>query len=114
MHELEKMEGISDTVKEYIKTNIEILKLETTNKVSVLGAQLVGTIILFSVVFIFLFIISIGFGFYFSELLNDNFLGFLLVGAFYLLVFCIVCFLRKTLIHLPVRDSIIKKILEDN
>lgn len=114
MQEFKKMEDVGENIKQYVNTNLEIVKLELTNKTSVFGAELVSSIIIGSISFMFLFILSIGVGFYFSELLNNHFYGFIIVAAFYLVLLLIVFLFRKKLIQNPLRDKIIRKFLNND
>ncbi len=113
MQEFKKMEDISETIKDYVNTNLEIVKLELTNRTSVISSELVSYIVIGLIAFLFLFIASIGLGFYFSELLNNNFYGFATVAAFYLILSLVVFLFRKKLIQNPLRDKIIKQLLDD-
>ncbi len=114
MQEFKKMEDISENIKQYVNTNLEIVKLELTNRTAIIGSELISSIVIGLISFMFLFIFSIGLGFYFSELLNNNFYGFSIVAGFYLvLLLCIVLF-RKKLIQTPLRDKIIRKFLNND
>ena len=113
MPELEKMEGLSDSMKKYIQLNYEILKLEATKKTSEIGSSLFGLLVLGAVLFLFAFALSLGVGFYLSALLGDSFTGFGIIAGFYLLISIILFIGRKKLVEKPFRDKIIKKLLAD-
>lgn len=113
MSEFNKLEALTEDVKQYLKLNVEILKLEAISHVSTLGSSLLSSLILSVAVILFLFSASLALGFYLSALLGDTFSGFAIVAAFYLLLSIVLFAIRKKIIERQVRDNIIAKILED-
>jgi hypothetical protein len=110
MPEYNKLEEITDNLKEYLLLNFEILKLEATERISVIGASLTATLLIGISVFMFVFTLSIGLGFYISAILGDAYSGFAIIAAFYFLLAIILFVGRKKLIERPLRDKIIEKI----
>jgi hypothetical protein len=113
MPELKKLEELTDSLKRYILLNIEIVRLEATKHVSVIGSTVVGSFVVGISVFLFVFSLSIGLGFYLSALLGDSYSGFAIIAGFYFLLAIILFLGRKKFIEKPLRDKIIKKILEE-
>lgn len=113
MSELEKIEGLSDSIKQYIQLNYEIVKLEATRKTSEIGSSLLSSLVLGIALFLFIFAASMYVGFYLSDLLHDTFSGFGIIAGFYLLISIILLFARRKLIEKPFRDKIIEKLLAD-
>jgi hypothetical protein len=113
MSELEKIEGLSDSIKQYIQLNYEIVKLEATRKTSEIGSSLLSSLVLGIALFLFIFASSIYVGFYLSVLLGDTFSGFGIIAGFYLLISIILFFARRKLIEKPLRDKIIETLLAD-
>lgn len=111
MSELENMEGLSDSVKQYIQLNYEIVKLEATKKTSEIGSLVLSMVILGITFSLFAFALSMGVGFYLSALLGDSFSGFGIIAGFYLLITIILLIGREKLIVKPLRNSIIKNLL---
>jgi hypothetical protein len=114
MPELKKIEGLSDSVKQYLLLNCEIIKLEVTKKTSEIGAYIFSSLLLVIALFLFVFALSMGVGFYLSALLGDTFSGFAIIAGFYLLISIIVLIGRKKLIEKPLRNKIIRKLLNNN
>lgn len=111
MLEYEKLEPLTDGLKAYIKTNMELIKLEMVERTSVIGSGLIASLavalaLVFSVLFISLFA-----AFYFSTYFGNSYIGFALVGGFYLLVGLVLLVAGKGLIERPMRDKIVEKIL---
>ena len=111
MLEYEKLEPLTDGLKAYIKTNVELVKLEMVERISVVGSGLIATLaIVIAVAFSMLFI-SLSAAFYLSAYFDNSYIGFAIVGAFYLLVGLLLLAAGKGLIERPMRDKIIEKIL---
>lgn len=113
MPEFKKLEELSDSLKQYLLLNIEIIKLEATNQVSTIGSTVVSSLVVGISAFLFVFSLSIGLGFYLSALLGDSYSGFAIIAAFYFLLAIVLFIGRKKLIEKPLRNKIIEKILED-
>jgi len=113
MPEFKKLEELSDSLKQYLLLNIEIIKLEATNHVSAIGSTVASSLIVGISAFLFVFTLSIGLGFYLSALLGDSYSGFAIIAAFYFLLATILFMGRKRLIERPLRNKIIEKFLED-
>jgi len=111
MPELHKIEGISESVKQYLLLNYDIIKLEATKKTSEIGATFFSALMLGIALFLFAFALSMGVGFYLSALLGDTFSGFGIIAGFYLLISIILLAGRKRLIEKPLRNKIIRKLL---
>jgi hypothetical protein len=105
-----EMEDVATSIKGYLATNIELLKLEGTERASVIGSGFVVAIILGIFGFLTLFFLSLGSCFYISSLIGDNYSGFGIMAGFYLLITLILLVRRKKLIA-SLRDKIISKVL---
>lgn len=113
MPELKKLEQLTDSLNRYLMLNIEIIKLEATKHVSTISSTVVSSLVVGISVFLFMFSLSIGLGFYFSALLGDSYSGFAIIAGFYFLLAIIVIIGRKSLIENPLRNKLIRKILEN-
>ena len=111
MPEFKKIEEISDNLKQYLILNWEILKLQVTERTSVIGSSLISKLIIGLSAFLFVLTLSIGVGFYLSALLNNTYSGFIIIAGFYLLLTIILFIWRRKMIEQPMRDKIIQKIL---
>ena len=113
MPEYNKLEEITDSIKEYLLLNFEILKLEATERISQIGASLTAVLLVSVSVFMFVFMLSIGLGFYISALLGNAYSGFAIIAAFYFVLTILLFIGRKKLIEKPLRDKIIEKTLKN-
>jgi len=114
MPEFDKIEGITENLKDYVNTNYELIKLQATERTSVIGSGIISALIIVIIGLLFFFALSLGVSFYLSALIGDTFSGFLIVAGFYLLIALIWFIGRKKLIETPLREKIIQKLLEKN
>jgi uncharacterized membrane protein YqjE len=110
---IDKIEGLTEHVKEFVNTRVELAKLRIAEKTSLV----IGNIIAVGVVAVlFLFVIVFG-SFAGAWVLGDwigmRYAGFLIVAGFYLLVAIIVWFARQRLIRFPVMNAIIRQLHKD-
>jgi integral membrane sensor domain MASE1 len=105
-----KIEEMVETLKEYVDTRIEIVKLKTAAKGSAIIANLVAAIIASVFILIFIIIVSIGLAVWLGAWLGNPWLGFLIVGVLHLLIAIIMWKIREKLIRIPVMNSIIKQL----
>jgi putative superfamily III holin-X len=103
-----KVEELTDHVKDYITTKVEITKLRFAEKTSLTIGNIIAAVV---VAVLFLFVIlfgSIAGAWALSDWIGKNYAGFLIVTGFYLVVAIIVWFARNRLIRFPVMNAIIK------
>ncbi len=112
MSEPTSVEGLSDNLKRYINTNYELLKLETTEKTSVIGSSTISILLVGLAGITFILFLSICAGYYFSTLVGETYLGFAIVAGFYFLLTILLLLGRKKLITTPLRDKIIRKLFQ--
>ena len=104
---LDKTEAIVDDLKRYASTRIALIKLETIDKSSQIGANVVSRIIVSVIAIFALIFLSVWAALYLSMLIKVPFVGFAIVGGFYTLVFLVLLIGRKSLLEKPIRNGII-------
>ena len=106
----EKIEGLTEHVREYVQTRIEQAKLEVAEKTSlVIGNMIAVTVVI--VLFLFVLVFgSIAGAWALSDWLGNPWAGFLIVAGFYLLLGIIIWFARGVLIRFPVMNAIIREL----
>ena len=95
----------------YIETRVELLKLQAVSKSSSVVSSLVSTIIIAVLIVFGLSILNIGLSIYIGTLLGAIWLGFIVVGGFYILLAILFIALKDRLIKRPVTDLLINKFL---
>jgi hypothetical protein len=109
MNIIDRAEAIADDLKAYFHTRVSLLKLETLDKSSEIGAGIVSSLIVAMVAIFALLFFSLWLSLYLSSEIGVPYIGFLLTGAFYALVFLIFLIGRKSMLEKPIRNSIIAK-----
>ena len=104
---LDKTEAIVDDLKRYASTRIALIKLETIDKSSQIGANVVSRIIVSVIAIFALIFLSVWAALYLSMLIKVPFVGFAIVGGFYTFVFLVLLIGRKSLLEKPIRNGII-------
>jgi hypothetical protein len=104
----EKVEGLTEHVKEYITTKVELAKLRLAEKTSLTVGNLIAAVVV-AVLFLFVMLFgSIAGAWALSDWIGKRYIGFLIVAGFYLLLAIIVWFARNRLIRFPVMNAIVK------
>jgi fatty acid desaturase len=105
-----KVEELADTVKDYVNTRIESVKLNVAEKSSAVIANLVAGLIVVSFFMLFFLFGSIALAFGLGEWIGKTWAGFLIVSGFYLLIGIVVWTARVKIIQLPVMNALIKQL----
>lgn len=106
----EKLEGLTDHVKEYINTRVELTKLRIAEKTSLVISNMIAVTIV-AVLFLFFIVFgSFAGAWALSDWIGKPHSGFLVVAGFYLLLGIIVWVARAKLIRFPVMNAIIKQL----
>lgn len=91
------LSGTFQKGKEYIDTQVELMKLKAISKVTrLLGSLIVDVATVLFVLFV-IFFLSLAFAFFLGELFNSNALGFLATGGLFLLLILLIKILRPNL-----------------
>ena len=114
MNEHRKIETLTDNLKIYINTNIELNRLEATERLSVLGSIFISYTLIVPAGILFILFISLSLAFYLSRHLGGSDIGFAIVAGVYLLLGIILILSRKRLLEKPIRDRIIREALIKN
>lgn len=103
----EKVEGLTEHVKEYLQTKVELAKLRLAEKTSLTVGNLIAAVVV-AVLFLFVMLFgSIAGAWALSDWIGKKYAGFLIVAGCYLLLAIIVWFARNTLIRFPVMNAIV-------
>lgn len=105
----EKLEALTDSLKEYADTNYELIKLEVIDHSSSIISGIITALIVTVILVLFAFFGSMYLAYYLSDVLEINYIGFAIVGGFYLLLAIIIYFNKKNFIEKPVCDIFVGK-----
>jgi hypothetical protein len=105
----EKWEGLTDHVKEYINTRVELTKLQIAEKTSLVVSQVIAITIIALFFLLFLIFGSIAGAWVLSNWIGKPYSGFLIVAGIYLLLGIIVWIGRGRLLRFPIMNAIIRQ-----
>ena len=99
-------ENIKETAalaKDYVSQEFEVAKLKTAYQITAMTSSIVKKTIMGLALTLAILFLSISGAFWLGSIFNNTALGFLLTGSFYLILLCILFFLRKHLENYVVR-----------
>ena len=108
-----KVEELAGTLKEYVNTRIESIKLNVAEKSSAVIANLVAGAIALVVFFGFIVFVGIALSIGLGEWIGKVWLGFLIVAFLYLFIGIIVWKARAKLIRIPLMNAILQQLFKD-
>ena len=108
------MEELARHARDYVKTRVEVVKLNTAAKVSTVTSNIVARIVAAVVFVFFLFFGGMAAGFALGEWLGKTYWGFLVVAGFYFLTGIIVWVAREKMIRIPIMNAIIQQLFKEN
>jgi len=101
-----------DLLKSYIENRVQLLKLELVSVVANVAAGLVSSFLILVMGMFILLMFSVSLGFWLAQLLDNDALGFAIVGGIYTLIFIIYLAFSKKAISRIVKDEIVQSALE--
>src|SRR4051812_39494519 len=106
---MENTASLKDNVRDYVETQLDIIKLQAINKGSAAASGvIVGIAVAFLSIFILMFL-SFSAAYAISAATEKPYLGFLLVAAFYIVLAVLVIALKDKLITMPLINSLLAK-----
>jgi hypothetical protein len=110
MEEKNKIDSLASHIKQYAEESFNLLLINMYEKVSRMISGATAAIIFAVFGIIVLLFASIGLSLWVGGLLDETFLGFFIVAAFYSLIAAFLYMMRDKWIRLPVVNSVIKSI----
>ena len=109
-----KIEELTESLKSYLSTNLELIKYQAIERATVIIADLVSNVMVGLLLLFFVFFISLWACFYLSALLGDTYSGIAIVAGFYLLTGLILFMVRKKTVIKPLRNKIVRNIFQED
>jgi hypothetical protein len=81
-----KLDGLVDSLKGYIDAKLQMLKIDLEEKVSGIIASLFFVVLLAFCFIMMLIFLSLALGNYLNAIFNSSYLGFAVLGLFYLIL----------------------------
>jgi len=113
MEKKEQMDQITHHLKQYVRTTIEIIKLELIERSIIISSYILLQVLRYMLFTIAILILSIALGFYISNYLNDYIAGFGFVGTIYLLLAMILSVLNQRKIEKAIQNKIIRNLFSE-
>ncbi len=105
------IEDLFSKATDYLETKVELLELKAAGKTSDIASSFVSGLVIGVVSALVVIFLNIGIAIWLGNIFGAVYLGFFAVGAFYLLVLLIVYLARTYLLKTPVKNSVIKYLL---
>lgn len=102
-----------DKIESYAKTTIDLAKLNAIDKTTDVVSALATKLAVILVVSMFVLFVNIGLSLWIGSMLNEYYLGFLIVSGFYLLVAILLYSFRTQLISEPISNIMLSKLLKN-
>ena len=108
----ELIEDLFEKAEAYAKTNLEIFKLKTADKLAVVVASLVSRLVVLLVFSFFFLMINIGLAIWIGESMGHIYYGFFIIAGLYALLSILLFAFRDPVIKNPIINSIISQVLK--
>ena len=112
MSQISHIKLLLQDFEDYIKTDVELIKLKSVDKSADVISSVFAFIIIILAVLIFTIILSIGLSFLIGRLLGSIELGFFVMSACWIIICAILYFSKKKWLKIPAQNVIVKKILD--
>lgn len=106
------VEMLYEKAKKYTQTSLDLLVLNTIDKTADVLSSLTSRVFIALAVAMFTLFVNVGISLFIGKLLNEYYLGFLIVSAFYFIIAAVLYFFKDKLIETPIANMIIKKLLK--
>lgn len=106
------IEMLYQKAKEYTETSIELLRLNAIDKTADVVSSLFARLALVMLVAMFTLFINIALSIFIGKLLNEMYLGFLIVSGVYLILAVVVFYFNDKLLKIPITNLVIAKLLK--
>ena len=107
-----KVEELAGSVKDYVNTRMEAIKLDAAEKGSSIIANSVAGVVVAILFLFFLGLASIGLSIVLGEWIGRMWAGFVIVACVYFLIGIVVWAVRGRLIRLPVMNALIQQLFK--
>lgn len=108
----ESVEMLYEKAKKYTQTSLDLLVLNTIDKTADVLSSLTSRVFIAMAVAMFTLFINVGISLFIGKLLNEYYLGFFIVSAFYFIIAAVLYFFKDKLIETPIANMIIDKLLK--
>lgn len=104
-----ELEKLTESLEKYIGSSFKLAKMEASAQYASIGAALISSLIIGFACILFILFISIGVSYYICDCIGNSYVGFIIVGGFYLLAGLILFRYRVRFVENRLRDVIVRK-----
>jgi len=108
----ELVEELFERAEAYARTNFELYKLKTVNKLSVVVASLISRLAVILIFSFFFLMVNVGLAIWLGETMGHVYYGFFVVAGLYAILAIVLFALRNPIIKNPIINSIISQVLK--
>lgn len=108
----ENIDLLYKKAKEYVDVNIELVKLNTIDKIADVLSSLVSRIVIFMFIVMFILLVNIALSLYLGELFGKDYLGYGVMALIYLLFIIVLKANKDSIIKTPITNLVIAKLLK--
>ncbi len=98
----------------YLTTQKELIRIAVAEKSSLMIASMVNLVLIIGLFLLFFLFLSIGCAFLIGIYLGQTYLGFMCIGAFYLVIAILFIAFRQSLIIKPITNLMIRNFFKEN
>lgn len=113
MEEFQKVENLAEHVKDYVNTRISLVKLQLAEKTSKLIAWIIAAVFLFFILLFFVIFLSLSAAHGIGDAFGKPWLGFLIIGGFYMLFGLLVWWGKEKLLRIPIMNAMIQQLFSE-
>jgi hypothetical protein len=107
---MENTHTIKANIENYVEDKLDLVKLKAADKAgTAVSNMVVGLVVARLFLFVMIFL-SFSAAYAISDLTERSYLGFLLVGGFYVLLAVLLILFREKMVTMPVINSLLKKL----
>jgi len=107
------IETLVEKAETYAKTNIDLLKLKSVDKLSDITSTIVVKIAFVLIVSLITIMVSFGLAFWIGDLLGQTYFGFFAVAVLYLIIALVIYSGRNSWIRVPIKNAVINDFLDE-
>jgi len=105
------VEALFKRTTEYLETRIELVKLQTVNKITDVVSSLASRLIIVIFVLLMIVVLNTGIAIWLGEILGKMYYGFFCLAGFYLLLVIILAAARRSWIKKAIGNKLVRKML---
>ncbi len=105
-----KVDELTSSLKQYVSTSAELLKLEAIEQGATISSKLISTLLIGLILLLFVVFASIGLSLFLADFFESYFIGFLIIAGVYLIIGLFLLAFRKRMIEFPFKNHVIKTI----